>query len=136
MEKIHLFSLRRLGSISEYRAPYVWYRSRTQFLLLHRDAERSHTLLEIDVRKVYENCSLRRMSPPVGMIKVQYHIPVAALCARWSIVYAAILNVKQRVFVVVYIRDGSPPNLIASVSLDWSTEAVVTFDTGIVSRPF
>ena len=93
------------------------------------------TLLEIDINKVYAHCSLSKTSPPddSGLIKAAYVRTVK--WARWTIVYAAILSVKQRIFVIVSVGSEVRANLIVSLSLDWSTEGIVKFDTGIVSRP-
>ena len=93
------------------------------------------TLLEIDINKVYAHCSLSKTSPPdgSGLIKAAYVRTVN--WARWTIVYAAILSVKQRILVVVSVNKSETPYLMVSLSLDWSTEGIVTFNTGIVSRP-
>ena len=93
------------------------------------------TLLEIDINKVYAHCSLSKASPPdgSGLIKAAYVRTVN--WARWTIVYAAILSVKQRILVVVSVNKSATPYLMVSLSLDWSTEGIVTFNTGIVSRP-
>ena len=93
------------------------------------------TLLEIDINKVYAHCSLSKTSPPdgSGLIKAAYVRTVN--WARWTIVHAAILSVKQRIFVTVSVSSEVRATSIVSLSLDWSTEGIVHFDTGLVSRP-
>ena len=91
------------------------------------------TLLEIDINKVYANCSLSIPPDASGLIKAAYLRTVN--WARWTIVYAAILSVKHRILVVVSVNKSETPYLMVSLSLDWSTEGIVTFNTRIVSRP-
>ena len=95
--------------------------------------QRTITLLEIDINQVSASCSSRKKSTPDGLLKAKYCRTIEWL--RGHIVYAAILSVKQRIFVTVSVSSEVRANSIVSLSLDWSTEGIVTFNTGIVSRP-
>ena len=64
------------------------------------------TLLEIDINKVYANCSLSIPPDASGLIKAAYLRTVN--WARWTIVYAAILSVRQRILAVVSVCTRNP----------------------------
>ena len=91
-------------------------------------------MLEIDVEQVYASCSLSEKSPPDGLIKARYIRTIE--WAHGDIIYTAILNARQKIFIIVSIGGKGRSNFVVSLCLDWSKKPVITFDTGIVSRPF